>query len=296
MDINRIDISKYANLVFVGDLHGNWESFCFEVNEQKCMKDTVIIVCGDIGVGFERDARMCDVLDRICPKFEKKGNAVFALRGNHDDPSYFNSQDVTEEKVKGMYVRTGRKYSEGKDGMVRDAFRLIPDYTVLSNGAHNILCIGGARSIDRCLRVEGISCWEGENVSDIPEGFYESLLENGINVDTVCTHTSPSIAYPDDNVGTGMENTVKAFAERDDTLLSDIANERNLLSGVYGKLVDDGHKVRNWVYGHFHEHYSKRMNNGGVETTFTGLDMFYPYKVSGKNGNKHYSDVFQIDF
>lgn len=51
------------------------------------------------------------------------------FRGNHDDPAYFQEERVHHER-----------------------FRCIPDYSVIQACGHNILCVGGAVSIDRDYR------------------------------------------------------------------------------------------------------------------------------------------------
>ena len=51
------------------------------------------------------------------------------VRGNHDDPAYFNGEKISHER-----------------------FRTIPDYSVIHVCDHNIFCVGGAISIDRYNR------------------------------------------------------------------------------------------------------------------------------------------------
>jgi hypothetical protein len=53
------------------------------------------------------------------------------IRGNHDDPYYFNNKVFSYSNVE-----------------------LLEDYTILTVGNDNILCVGGAISIDRLYRLE----------------------------------------------------------------------------------------------------------------------------------------------
>ena len=62
-------------------------------------------------------------------RLSKANNWIVMVRGNHDDPSYFNKEKIKHERC-----------------------RTIPDYSIIQACGHNILCIGGAVSIDRNYR------------------------------------------------------------------------------------------------------------------------------------------------
>ena len=58
-------------------------------------------------------------------------NWIVFVRGNHDNPAYFDGVQFNHKR-----------------------FLAVPDYTILSACNHTILCVGGAVSIDRCLRMQ----------------------------------------------------------------------------------------------------------------------------------------------
>ena len=90
-----------------------------------------MIFCGDFGFGFSSPQHETEELlksNNICQEFNVK---CYVLRGNHDDPSYYNTD---EPKINLSNIKT------------------ISDYTIIQTPEHNILCVGGAISVDRVNR------------------------------------------------------------------------------------------------------------------------------------------------
>ena len=136
----------------------------------------------------------------------------------------------------------------------------------------DILCIGGATSVDRVYRKQqmersarddmrwhhgvdfdtalGIASkgyWYDEGVVFSEEDFME-LKESGILIDTVCTHTAPVFCAPT------QKGNIQGFLAMDPPLAEDLDNERKVMSDIYDRIISDGHPLKNWVYGHFHFH------------------------------------------
>lgn len=272
-----IDITKYKNVYATGDIHGNIRSLSFFINEGKKMKDSFVIVCGDIGLGFSSPVAISNDLNRICPKLAKNGNAIGVFRGNHDDPSWFHEPEKMNEIC----------LNKGVDGITRNEFVIIDDYTILKSRYGNILCVGGARSVDKSVRIEGFSWWKDEMVQDMPENFIEELGD--MKIDYVCTHTGPSVAYPLENGG-----IMEAYAMYDSTLIEDCESERIKLSELWSKLTELGHNIKYWLYGHFHSHFERQVD----KTCFICLDMFrtqcdfYKFKkIKEDVGKRNKSDI-----
>ena len=80
-----------------------------------------VVVCGD--------NYYTTLYNRLAGRLCKANNWVVFVRGNHDDPSYFNEEKVNYER-----------------------FRCVPDYSVINVCGRNVLCVGGAVSIDRKYR------------------------------------------------------------------------------------------------------------------------------------------------
>ena len=241
------------NVYVVGDLHGEFQLLKYKIRENK-ITDAFIIVAGDCGFGFEKPEYYRQVYNKMLKVLSKQNVTILFVRGNHDDPEYFNGKFIINYKY----------------------FKTIPDYSILTFGnenTHNILCVGGAISIDRRYRKNEESkytngkrfYWENEQPVYLPE-VLDKINEDGIKIETVITHSSPTFA-PLTNKGS-TEN----FIIFDNTLENDINNERLVITQIYEHIVKkDKHNVKNWFYGHFHQH-SLMYSDDDVK--FVMLDMF----------------------
>lgn len=79
-----------------------------------------------------------------------------------------------------------------------ERWQTIPDYTILQACNHNILCVGGAISIDRQMRLQWMDIRPEREAYWIDEApvynpmALDSLSEQGVKIDTVVSHTAPS--------------------------------------------------------------------------------------------------------
>lgn len=236
-------------LYCVGDTHGEINTIPYMIKSHD-LTDAAIVFCGDIGLGFEKieyARQLLKPLDRLC---KERNIQIYFVRGNHDDPAYFS-----EERIRYGNVRT------------------VPDYSVIRMPEHNILCIGGAVSVDRKMRLDnmdfnaraymkwhrgakyedvvnrvGTRCYWEDEKAVFNEAALTELKESGIQIDTVCTHTSPTFCKPLEKVN------IQRLLDNDPELAHDIDEERQVMTDVFNRLVADGHPLRNWVYGHFHFH------------------------------------------
>lgn len=117
------------NVVVCGDIHGEFRTLVNKLCNQYRMEDTLLIVAGDCGFGFEKPGYYEQMYNRVVGRLRKANNWVVFVRGNHDDPSYFNEEKISHRR-----------------------WRTVPDYSVISACGHAILCVGGAISIDRSYR------------------------------------------------------------------------------------------------------------------------------------------------
>ncbi len=145
------------NTVFLGDVHGDWKcikEFC------RNYQDFLIIQIGDFGLGFYHPKKDASNLRKLNDILHESHNEMIAIRGNHDNPSYFNGKWIEEE------------------------IHLARDYDIVETMDCGVVqMIGGAVSVDRIDRNPGRTWWSNEGVNFYPEAV--------ISCDILVTHAHP---------------------------------------------------------------------------------------------------------
>lgn len=240
----------------MGDLHGNFNTIIPNLKNKE-IENAVLIFCGDVGIGFRREEYYEEMFTKLSKLLAEANNQLVFFRGNHDKPKYYDGKHFISELYPNIHV--------------------VPDYTVLSinGGERNILCLGGAISVDRFYRRQwnndallSHSFYKGESKDKyVPQCFWEDetivynkckincLTEDGFKIDTICSHTSPIFTYP-----TEKGSFVEHWAKRDVMLLDDLDAERNTMSNILNDLLEKGHPITKWYYGHFHQHHEEEIN------------------------------------
>lgn len=241
------EYNEAKQVVVCGDIHGAFETLVYRTSFQYAMTDTVIIVAGDCGFGFERPNHYVNLYNGLASRLKKANNWIVFVRGNHDDPSYFQDEKISYER-----------------------FRCVPDYSVIKACGLDILCVGGGVSIDRMarqreaarnVRKKTATYWADEMPVFDEEKIKE--ISEWMLIDTVVSHTAPSFCPLLD------KNGLRGWAAYDPQLLHDCDMERTTMDRIYQSLKENGHPVYNWFYGHFH----KRWTWKHEETNFRMLDI-----------------------
>jgi DNA repair exonuclease SbcCD nuclease subunit len=206
-------------LIFLGDNHGAWNELFYNI-QSKNLKDCYIVSVGDCGIGFKPPTSQLNQIKTLNEEFKKKNIYFKAIRGNHDDPSYFN----------------------GKDKINFSHFELLEDYSILEYKNKTIQLIGGAISIDRTGRAVGLSYWENEGVI-----FNKQQCKQ---VDILITHTAPSFCFPQQ-----FNDMVYGWAKEDAYLLEDLTDERSVMDEIFKLCNPSLH-----LYGHFHSSWTETIN------------------------------------
>jgi len=210
IDDNMYNVDK---LIFCGDIHGEFSRLIWNATNHK-IANACIIICGDFGIGFNKEKRF--TMDNSARKKMKDFNLyVKAIRGNHDDPSYFDG-----------------KHNENRVEFLQDH---VP-FEVLGK---TIYPIGGATSIDKWDRIEANKksdkkCywWGNENIvkKDI-----NSLPDN---VDIIISHEAPL----------SFEPVYKSTNRFSSDIYDAISEDRKYLDEVEKKI-----KYNKWYFGHYHK-------------------------------------------
>lgn len=268
----------------IGDIHGEFKSIANWIKICE-LSNCALIFCGDFGLGFTSIQKERDGLSKAQKLCEERDIDCYIIRGNHDDPEYYNGTSKN---------------------LVLSRFKPLSDYTVIKSPQHNILCLGGAVSIDRSHRISSYwdkmhivikkghlsynkardkvkpTWWENEGFV-YNEEILKEITESGLNIDIICSHSAPEHVYPI----LSNHHSILMF-DSDSNLKFDIKRERENLSSVLDFLKKNGSNVLHWYYGHFHDHHMEKIDG----TTFHLLDMGTNGKGSLSPGG--YFDMVEI--
>jgi predicted phosphodiesterase len=198
-----------TTVLIIGDHHGNYSGVLHKINKHN-IKDCLLIHVGDGGEGFKSRERELETFNILNAEFESLGIEYISIRGNHSDPAYF-------------------------DGSINlSHFKLLPDYSRRIINGEEFLFVGGAVSIDRAWRKEGLSYWSDEGFVLNPE-----LVEK---CDVLITHSAPSWIGPFDKEG------ISGWCEKDPTLW-DLCYKERIEHSELIKLCQPSKAY----HGHFHE-------------------------------------------
>ena len=119
----------------VGDIHGHFDIIKNQIKTYK-ITDSVIIFAGDIGLGFEKTEHYKQIFPKLNKVMKMQGNVLLFVRGNHDDPSYFQEEKINYSNIKSIPDYSVINFYQDWDDEMKES----PKFS--------ILCVGGGISID----------------------------------------------------------------------------------------------------------------------------------------------------
>lgn len=222
MDNNR-------GLLFCGDIHGELNYLVNVIlKAQNKISESDIIICGDFGVGFGGPNSLDVLYDKVKKTLEENDLNIYAIRGNHDDPAYFDGTHTY------------------------DRLKLLKDHEVVEICGKKIYPIGGGISVDidfpdaikgRSRREYNnylISLGSSKRVWWPDEEISKKTSDLPIKVDVIVSHEAPLSFDPP------------------------LIRESQVQYETYKKILDDRNyldfvlrEVRSswWFYGHYHHSY-----------------------------------------
>ena len=210
-------------LYITGDTHGNFGRILKWTETTNLNKDKdFLFILGDFGYIWDnkRTSFEKDNLDFIsCLPF-----TTLFIDGNHENHERLNSMRVVN-------------FSGGKAHKVYDSIYHLMRGQVYEIAGKCIFTFGGANSIDKHLRTEGISWWKEEEFNyHEANTAYENLNKVGWEVDYVLTHSAP-------------------FSIRDKLFESNKpSSTERMLEAMLRNI-----KFKRWYFGHYH--IDKKMDN-----------------------------------
>jgi len=246
-------------LLFLGDVHGEFD-LLIKLLQKTGIENSTIIQVGDFGVGFPKQkqhtlestmSRTYRLLQRLDNVLGELGCTLSAIRGNHDNPAVWD------------YVKT-----DITNPLKNIDF--ISDNSLLSINGYKIYFVGGAISIDKQKRTEGLNYWANEGVS--PYDFEQLNQIDFSTVDIIVTHTSPAGFFP-------YASTHDVFGR---LLPQDAIEERNQMNVVLKDIIEKSSKGTDvyWYYGHFHDSVSGVYKN--IKFRCLDISEFYEHRYNPK--------------
>lgn len=231
--------------------------------EKYDLHDCSIVFCGDVGLGFKPVNKWFQWIHGLkLPSLLKKRKVdLYFIRGNHDNPAWFDDKTLVTQYLKA-----------------------VSDYSVLSSANHNILCVGGGVSIDRSERELQMNFAISQYCKFHPSAtlvearehitqlywpdeipvYNEPVIDSlTCQIDTVCSHVAPNEFVPLPGP------FAREWFRVDVGLINDCAIERQTMSNVLTRLLENQHPLTKWYYGHYHFYQTNTV--GSVETNL--LDM-----------------------
>lgn len=167
-------------MIFVtGDTHrmkdiAKLDKVHFPEQEMLSRKD-YLIIAGDFGAVWTGDERDDEPLDH----HENKNYTTLFVAGNHENYDLLDSYPVEE-------------WNGGRIHRIREHVIHLMNGEVFTIDGKRIFVMGGATSIDKMFRKEGLSWWPQEEPSaDVFADATWKLMEYDNTVDYIITHTCP---------------------------------------------------------------------------------------------------------
>ncbi|MEK6829734.1 MAG: metallophosphoesterase [Nanoarchaeota archaeon] len=236
--------NTFDSIIVCGDIHGDIMPLVFKTEQYK-IQNSLVIVAGDVGIGFHKDGYYLTLFKKVEARLKKSNNIFLFIRGNHDDPDKWLD-----------HLPFQKHWQDGNSHV-----RFVKDYTVVSahtdRRAHNILCVGGAISIDRVHRTQGINYWANE-----PFVYDEEKASSLEGITDIITHSCPDFCEPI------LKGGIQHYISVDANLEADCDKERKDHTLLYNK-VKEKNQVQRYFYGHYH--FYNKTNIG--ETMFRLCDI-----------------------
>lgn len=219
-------------MYFLGDVHAEsplMKGF-LESKEKYCLQ------LGDFGFIFKyNDWKWNKFLNHFERDYPEK--MIFTILGNHE-----NYDSIEKMPIKTMFGARCRE--------IRSNVYAVERGEILSIEGLNILCIGGADSVDRMWREWGISWWNQERITDSD---VKKTIEKGLNCpfDIICSHAMPAFF---------MMRNFKSCFETD----SEFSLEK-----IYFDIENNDVHIPLWLSGHVHCSIDMMYN----DTLFRSLDI-----------------------
>jgi DNA repair exonuclease SbcCD nuclease subunit len=201
-------------------------------NYKNLTRNDYLIIAGDFGYVWDNS----EIEKNLRKEINNKKFTTLFVDGNHENFELLNTFPIINK-----FNGRARQIDDNIFQLLRGEIYEIDN--------KKILTFGGASSIDKECRQEGISWWKEElpNYAEI-DNLYSNLEKHNNKVDIVITHTCPS-------------GIIEAVVEDENRYGYDLCNK--LFEDVRESIEFD-----KWYFGHFH----KDMEIGKYRALFDNVD------------------------
>jgi hypothetical protein len=209
-------------IVAIGDVHGKFDQLILKI--QSVLEGNTgvnFVQLGDFGLGFEQPVRDWNTLNPINELLKQSDSMLYVIRGNHDNPAFWD---------------WGCTFHFSN-------IRFIADDTTLMIEDKVCYFAGGAVSIDRTRRRQGVDYWCGEIYYPKPARYITD------KIDVLFTH---DVYHPCSPYTIKDSDAVLYFAEFDELLIHDLQHSHAVMENLYEDILKTN-QTFTWYHGHYHQ-------------------------------------------
>jgi DNA repair exonuclease SbcCD nuclease subunit len=209
-------------IIAIGDVHGKFDQLVLKMKVVLEGNTGVNFVqVGDFGLGFEKPVVDWNRLYDVNSMLQKSNSMLYVIRGNHDNPAFWD-------------WGTSFHFSN-IEFIPDDCTRLIEDKVCYF--------VGGAVSVDRSRRRQGIDYWCGETYNPKPARYITD------KIDILFTH---DVYHPCSPYTISNSVVVNYFADVDENLIEDLQISQSVMENLYNDIIQTNPNFV-WYHGHYHE-------------------------------------------
>lgn len=178
-------VPEPSRVAFAGCWHGRHHLVGAAMLAAKEAGADLVVHTGDFLYTGPAASKTLMVAQEWCARLDMR---VIAVRGNHDDPSIYTKASTSTR-------RRNRNQAVVADPFARLSERVLhaPNGTRWTWHGTEFVALGGAFSVDRAARVEGVSYWRGE----VATPREVNRVKSGGKANVMITHDTPAEAHLD---------------------------------------------------------------------------------------------------
>lgn len=233
-------------IIAIGDVHGKFDQLISKMKPILTENTGVNFVqLGDFGVGFKQPYVEWSTLNELNDMLVTSNSQLFVIRGNHDNPAFW-------------YKGLGFEFSN---------IHFVTDDTEIVIEGKQCYFAGGAVSVDRTHRRQGVDYWDDEvYVSSqwVKEGRDDLQSDR---IDYLFTHDVYHACSP---YNISNSHIVNYFAKDDLLLIPNLLESQEEMKILYDDIVSISPSFT-WYHGHYHESHITN-NNGQITHSLSELE------------------------